>query len=349
MGGGATGGGGGGPDGGTGGGSTGGGSTGGGSGGGGTTVDAGPPFQTDAGEVLVLGTLVPGMPQFALAALSSPKSPVVGLSAGTVTRTAQLDAFGHLMYFDNLTHSLRMMVPEPFAHDGGGAAYPPNPSANDVLLDTSMCGANAVAGFWMRPDSESFIYACGMTGPYFEGAQALPELTGYSVMAAGVGNVFVLDSSDQGHTFDDAGIHDVFIGESLSSLSLNSRYREVRSTSDGGYWVLRGTMTNEITGPCVLYFIDGSTGDSTQVGTYTDLGSATAPLSCTGRLDGQGRLYTPGTNGSSHVVVLRPFVLPSGSTSTVYTESGAAASSFNAYPPNVFTFFDTQSSLVAGP
>src|SRR5262249_46483364 len=148
--------------------------------------------------------------------------------------------------------------------------------------------------FWLRPGSSSFIYSCGPTGPYFEGATSHDELSGYTLLAAGADSVLAWRLST-GSTFDDAGEHGVGVfamGETLDTLTLNNRWREVRSTA-GGFWVVRGANNNEL-GVCNLYFIDGHTGTASYLNSYTDPGVNT-PRSCTGRLDSQGVLYTPGT------------------------------------------------------
>jgi hypothetical protein len=315
----------------------------------GGVIDAGPPAAVDAGSVLILGSLTPAMGQWALAGFATPKDPVVGLPVSAQIPSAQLNGAGQLVYYDELLQQVSIMVPDPYDMNGTGSAYPSASADNDLAVDTPACDGGPVLGFWTRPDRQSVVYRCVGDGGYFEGTKRLTGLGGFIVVAAGHGDsLLIVDPVlGTGYTADDGGHHPVLIPETMLSLTQGFRGREVRAV-DGGYWVMRGSMNDEVNGPCNLYFVD-KLGNVAYVDQFTGRNIGTAPLSCTGRIDEHGALYTPVMLGSDWGILRRPQFFDGDPTTLVYSTMDAGMSSFATYPPRVFTFFDGNSTLVTGP
>jgi hypothetical protein len=237
------------------------------------------------------------------------------------------------------------MNADAFAHVGGGSAYPASPEANDDVLPTPGCNAGAVlTGFWLRPDSLSFIYECG-SKTYFEGTTPLPALAGYQVVSAGAGrSVLYTNGADDLVNDSDGGMHFVSLGDNtLFIYAMNpERVREVRSTATG-FLVMRGSMFSD-NEPCWLKLVTPD-GNVTMIDYFSATGFAN---SCTGRIDSLQQLYTPIFGMTNNSVLLRP-VTQAGATSTVYTDVGAMPTTYTTYPPHAFTFMPLSGSLVTGP
>ncbi len=297
--------------------------------------------------------------QLAICSLSAPTTPAVGMYPGANREAAQLTADGRLVYVDTQYNALRVFVPDPFEQVSAMTSrYPTDGGINELTLPTPACdGGSPLSMFWLRPDSNAFIYQCGVELQYFEGGgkpdagiYVHAELATLNLLAAGFNGALIATSLTDDFVFDvDGGSHEIFgIDNELYDLSMNSRWRDIRAV-DGGFLLTRPPMNAE-DGECNLWFV-ASAGNATLEGTFVDLAGASNQLTtCQGRLDQTAVLYTPGqTSQNRDVVVARQLVLPAGSSTIIYTEQNALPTQYTSYPPRVFTFVDPSSGLVTGP
>jgi hypothetical protein len=325
----------------------------------GGTIDAGPPdsgaaFTGDPDQVQLLGTLTesPDPLTPAIASFGSPTTATIGLPTTALLPLSQVRQDGRLVYLDFAGSKLRMVRLDPYERMGSGSRYPSNPSGNDDVLPTPACdGGQPLSAFWLHPDSVGYVYRCGSVLEYFEGpTTGVPAFSGASLVSLGVGGTALISKgASMDFTIDGAGVqHPVFglLNVTLADRAQRERTREVRANATG-WWVTFGQPGSGLE-PCDLYEIVPN-GTATKLGWFAGLPTGTtAADSCTGRISAAGTLYTVGQQAGGFDAVAQRPQFP-GNSSVVYTENGANPSSFTTYPPIVFTFLDSRTSLVTGP
>lgn len=304
----------------------------------------------DAGAVYLLGSLSTSpSTTYAFARLTDPSSPLIGFSATINVASAVVAPNGGIYYYDTTGPRVLRMGLDAFEPIAGGSRYPLAPAMNDVTFDTSFCPSSdpAVSNFWARPDTGELVFTCGASGLHFApDGGALPALDGLAVIAVGEGRSALARDTGVTVVVDQNGmkrnvnglLHDL-------SILLGPRQRSVRSDAQG-FTVVLGSNGTDVP-PCQLWRITYA-GVASIIDTYAGLPiGVTSIAACEGRLDSAGTFYTLGVAGSHDVVVRRARAL--GAADVVYTEEGALPSDFSTHPPTVFTFAESNKSLVTGP
>ena len=321
---------------------------------GGGGPDAGMPFETDAGGVMMWGSLDPRLPftTMALAYTADPTQPIVGFGGGSIPSSALLRPNGRVLYFDDDFGVVRELVVDAFEplDAGNGSVYPTAAQDNDLVQSTPQCTVS-LDGFWVAPETDILVTACNGLLNYHARGFLIPPLNNRRLLAMGRSEIAL--TADAVVNLIDGGalpLTGLDAGVSLAAVFSDAwSYRSIHAT-DSGFLVPLGGPPDGFSEPCELWSVDFG-GAATRLGPLAPLpAGVTSTRGCGGRFDEAGTFYGIAARGAADagvdVVVQRPVL---GSSTVIYDEANATPSDLSVYPPIVYTQLQAAGALVAGP